>query len=141
MISFSFGQTQRKILISFWKILTNFTPTLDLPMKSREKKNNFLNVVIKIKESNITTNLFCKPKDGHQYLYYDSCHAEHIKRSIALSQTLRLKRICSKKRDLDSNVENPREWFRKRGYPEQLIKIQVARALQSAINNSANRSK
>ena len=98
-------------------------------------------MVIKIKESKITTNLFCKPKDGHQYLYYDSCHAEHIKRSIALSQTLRLTRICSEKRDLDSNVENPREWFRKRGYPEQLIKIQVARALQSAINNSANRSK
>ena len=32
-----FGQIQRKILISFWKILTNFTPTLNLPMKSQEK--------------------------------------------------------------------------------------------------------
>ena len=31
------GQIQRKIFISFWKILTNSTPTLDLHMKSREK--------------------------------------------------------------------------------------------------------
>ena len=41
----------------------------------------------------------------------------------------------------DSYYKNLREWFRKRGYPEQLIKNQVARALQSASNNSANRSK
>ena len=39
MILFSFGQLQRKILISFWKILTNFTPILDLYTyeKLREK--------------------------------------------------------------------------------------------------------
>ena len=74
-------------------------------------------------------------------IYYDSCHAEHIKRSIVFSQTLLLKKICSEKKDLDSNVENLREWFRKRDYPEQLIKNQAARPLQSASNNSANRSK
>ena len=37
-IFFIWTKIQRKILIGFWKILTNFTPTLDLPMKSREKK-------------------------------------------------------------------------------------------------------
>ena len=74
-------------------------------------------------------------------IYYDSCHAEHIKRSIVFSQTLLLTKICSEKKDLDSNVENLREWFRKRDYPEQLIKNQVALPLQSASNNSANRSK
>ena len=42
------------------------------------------------------------------------------------------------KNDLDSNVENLKEWFRKRGCPEQLIKNQVAHAFQSASNNSAN---
>ena len=34
-----------------------------------------------------------------------------------------------------------RDWFRKRDYPEQLIKNEVARALQSASNKRANRSK
>ena len=42
---------------------------------------------------------------SHQYFHYDSCHAEHIKRSIIFSQTLRLKRICSQKSDLDSHVK------------------------------------
>ena len=100
-----------------------------------------MDTVIKIEEDKITINLFWNPSDGHQYLHYDSCHAEQIKRSIALSQILRLKRIRFEKRDLDSNVENLREWFRKGGYPEQLIKNQVARALLSSSNNSANRSK
>ena len=33
------------------------------------------------------------------------------------------------------------EWFRKRGYSEQLIKNHVVCALQSVRNNSANNSK
>ena len=52
-----------------------------------------------------------------------------------------MKRICSEKRDLDLNVENLKEWFRKRGYPEQPIKKQVARALQFTSNNSASNNK
>ena len=49
--------------------------------------------------------------------------------------------MCSEKNDLGSNVENLKEWFRKRGYPEQLIKNQVARVFWSASNNNANNSK
>ena len=78
-------------LVSFWKIATNFTPRFTNE-KSREKIN-FLDVVIKIKESKITANLFCKLTDGHQYLHYDSCHAGHTKRSTVFSQTIRVERI------------------------------------------------
>ena len=35
---FSFTQIQRKILISYWKILSSSTPSLDSPMNSRERK-------------------------------------------------------------------------------------------------------
>ena len=33
-----------------------------------------------------------------------------------------MKIIFSEKNDLDSNVENLKKWFRKTGYPEQLIR-------------------
>ena len=122
----------------FLEDLNKFHPNLRFTYEKSREKINFLDVVTKIKEGEITTNLSCKPTYGYQYLHYNSCHAEHI---FVFSQTLRLKRICSEKRDLDSNAENLREWFRKRVYPEQLIKNQVAHALQSASNNSANRSK
>ena len=82
-------------------------------------------MVIKTKERRIITDLYCKPTDGHQYLHYDSCHADHIKRSIIFCQTLRLKRICSEKNDLNVHVEDLQTWFRKIGYPGYLIKEQV----------------
>ena len=47
---------------------------------------NFLDVVIKIKGDMIITDLYCKLVDGHQYLHYDSCHANHIERSIIFCQ-------------------------------------------------------
>ena len=66
------------------------------------KKISFLDLVIKVTDVKIVTDLYCKPTDGHQYLHYSLCHAEHIKTSINLSQTLRLKRICYQTCDLDS---------------------------------------
>ena len=38
-------------------------------------------------------------------------------------------------------MENLKGWFRQRGYPEQMIKDQVARAFQSVSNNSASNNK
>ena len=96
-------------LDKFLEDLNKFHPNLRFTYEKSREKISFLDVVIKIKEGKITTNLFCKPTDGHQYLHYDSCHAEHIKRSIVFSQTLLMKKICSEKKDLDSNVENLRE--------------------------------
>ena len=49
---------------------------------------------------------------SHQYLHYDSCHANRVKRYIIFSQTLRLKTICSEKNALDGHVEDLKKWFR-----------------------------
>ena len=85
-------------------------------------KINFLDVVIKIKEGRIIRDFYCKPTDGHQYLHFHSCHPDHIKRSIIFSQTLRVKRICSEKNDLNVHIEDLKICVRKRGYIDNLIK-------------------
>ena len=105
-------------------------------MRSLKRKLifNFLDLVIKLTDGKIVTDLYCKPTDSHQYLHYDSCHAEHIKRSIIFSQTLRLKRICSQKSDLDSHVKELKIWFSKRGYLVKVISEQVNGALRSKEN-------
>ena len=120
-------------LDKFWEDLNKFYTNLRFTNEKSREKINFLDVVIKIKEGKISANLFCKPTYGNQCLHYDSCHAEHIKRSIVFSQTLPLKRVCCEKRDLDSSVGNLREYFRKRGYLEQLIKNQIAREKETGI--------
>ena len=68
-------------------------------------------MVIKIKEDRIITDLYYKPTYGHQYRHYESCNADHIKRSIILSQTIRFKRLCSEKNDLNAHVEKNKKRF------------------------------
>ena len=63
-------------------------------------ETHFLDVVIREEENGHTTDLFAKPTDKHQYLHSASCHPRHCKTSIAYSQALRLRRICSNDSDL-----------------------------------------
>ena len=76
-------------LEKFLEDLNKSHPNLEFTYKKSKDKINFLDVVITIKEGRIITDLYCKPTGGHQYLHYDSCHGDHIKRSITFSQTLR----------------------------------------------------
>ena len=69
----------------------------DLHIRSLKRKLIIIDLVIKLKDGKIFTDLYCKSTDSHQCLHYDSCHAEHIKRSIIFSQTFQLKRFALKK--------------------------------------------
>ena len=57
-------------------------------------------MAMKTKEGRIIIDLYCKPKNGPQYLHYNSCQADHRKRLIIFSQNLQLKGICSEKNNL-----------------------------------------
>ena len=98
-------------------------------------------MVIKIKEGRIITDLYCKLADGHQYLHYDSCHADHIKRAIIITQTLRLKRICSENNDLNVHVEDLKICFFKREYADNLNKEQIEKAIRLTWSDENNSKK
>ena len=97
-IFFFIWKESEESLEKFLQDLNKSHPNLKFTYEKSKEKINILDVVIKIKEGRIITDLYCKPTDGHQYLQYDSCHADHIKTSIIFSQRLRLKRICSEKK-------------------------------------------
>ena len=63
------------------------------------------NVIIKIKEGRITDDRYSKRKDCHQYFYYNSYYADHVKRSTIFSKMLQLKRICSEKNNPNVQIE------------------------------------
>ena len=104
-------------------------------------KVNFLDVVIKIKNGRLSTDLYSKPVDSHQHLHYSSCHPEHIKKSIICSQTLWLRRICSERKDLKSHVRDLKGWFLRRGYPQRIIEEQVDRAFRLPLENDTQQNK
>ena len=82
---------------------------------------SFLDVTVRVNHGEFITNLYCKPTDGHQYLHLESCYPSHTKSSIIFSQALRMKRICSKKSDLLPNVGKLKDWFKEKGYPEDMV--------------------
>ena len=95
-------------LNKFQKDLNEFHSNLEFTYEKSKEKIYFLDLVIKFTDGKIATDLYCKSTDSHQYLHYDSCHAEHI----VFSQTLRLKRICSQKSELDSHVQELKNWIK-----------------------------
>ena len=58
-------------------------------------KMSFLDTTTTVKEGNMTTDLYSKPTDKHQYLSPSSCHPKHRFKSIPFRQAIRVKRICS----------------------------------------------
>ena len=49
----------------------------------------------------LSTDLFVKPTDSHQFLDSTSCHPYQCKKGIPYSPTLRLNRICSDNSNFD----------------------------------------
>ena len=106
-----------KELDDFLERLNNFHPNLKFTHERSREEINFFDVTVRAHHEFIT-NLCCKPTDGHKYLHLQSCHPRHTKTSIIFSQTLRMRRICSKKSDLAANIRKLKDWFKEKGYPK-----------------------
>ena len=55
----------------FLKELNGFQPSIKFTFEKSKMKVNFLGVVIKIKNGRLSTDLYSKPVDSHQYLHYN----------------------------------------------------------------------
>lgn len=64
----------------------------------------------------ITTDLYVKPTDTHQYLLATSCHPNHKKRNIPYSPALRILRICSNLETARLRCSELTDSLVKRGY-------------------------
>ena len=126
-------------LEKFLEEINKFHPNLTFTYEKSKEKINLLDLVIKIKEGRIITDLYCKPTDDHQYLHYDSRHTDHIKKLIIFSQILHDLNVHGE--DLNVHVEDLKTWFRKRGYPDYLIKEQVEKALRLTPSDENNNKK
>ena len=63
----------------------------------------------------ISTDVYCKPTDVHQYLNFGSCHPPHVKRGTHYGQGLRLKRICSSEEVLERRLSDLKGFLVERG--------------------------
>jgi hypothetical protein len=109
-------------LNQFLENLNNCHDTIKFTVEHSTSSVNFLDTTVLLdKDGSLYTDLYCKPTDTHNYLSYDSAHPTHTKTSLPYSQFLRVRRICSRIEDFDSNAIMIAKHFKRRGYPNDTI--------------------
>ena len=111
----------------FFTGLNEFNPSLKFTYDYSTQRINFLDVIVSKEGNEFVTDLYCKATDCHQYLHYDSCHPDHMKKSSVYSQGLRIKRLCSDSERLQQHLSSLKGWFCERGYPEDIVDEQLQR--------------
>ena len=112
----------------FLKYINTFHPTIKFTYTISNIQNHYLDIVVKIVNNFLQTDLYTKSTDAHNYLHNTSCHPKHCLRNIPYSQMLRIKRICSTEEDFEVRCQEMANNFIKRGYR----KADIARAVVKA---------
>ena len=115
-------------LNQFFNHCNSLNPSIQFEQTVSNTNIPFLDVNIIFENSRLTTDLYSKPTDKHQYLYYSSCHPKHTKTSLPYSLALRLRRICSNETLFQKRIEEMQshllQWGHKRGCIKDAIKKQ-----------------
>jgi hypothetical protein len=74
-----------------------------------------------VKEGNMTTDLYSKTTDKHQYLSPNSCHPKYCFKSIPFSQDIRVKRIFSTVKTTKQRLGDLRHHLKRWGYNDKVI--------------------
>ena len=100
-------------LKSFINHLNSSHDTIKFTSEQSRDRISFLDVQVSMGEGGVlTTDLFCKPTDTHQYLHKKSCHPWQMKKAISYGQALRFRRICSEDRQFQERVGELARWLK-----------------------------
>ena len=123
----TFGEIK---LQQFYELCNNFNPHIKFEQTTSPTNIAFLDVQVILKEGKITTDLYTKPTDTHQYLNWNSCHPRHTKTAIPYSLSLRLRRICSSDELFETRAGELHNILLERGYRDTLIRDSINKARQ-----------
>ena len=119
------GETELDIFIEH---MNTCSEHIKFTTERSTKEIAFLDTLVKLVGRSIHTDLYSKPTDSHNYLYYNSAHPQKCKDSIPYSQFLRVRRICTSKEDFDNHVLALARHFLRRKYPLKLLQDAAALA-------------
>ena len=90
---------------------------INFTSKWSSKSLMFLDMRVILDGDKLVTDLDMKPKDTHQYLHQSTCswHPSYCKNSIAHSQPLRIRRVCSRHMDYVCHAEELKGHLVRRG--------------------------
>lgn len=120
-------------LKNFFNRCNSFDPHIKFEQTTSTTSIPFLDVQVIFKNNGeLSTDLYKKPTDTHQYLNWTSCHPRHTKTSIPYSLALRLRRICSDNEFFEKRARELHNILLKRGYKNKLIKECIMKARRTS---------
>ena len=127
---FVIWQHGREAFSAFETHLNQCVPSIKFETDLSDQEVHFLDVTVSLNQetNSITTSLYTKPTDAHNYLSFLSCHPRNCKSGIPYSQFLRIRRICS---DTDDFVHHAREMskhFLRAKYPPEILQKAFSKA-------------
>ena len=99
-------------LKKFLETLNCYHPAIKFTAEYSRVKINFLGFTVMKKGNQLKTDLYVKLTDTNQHLHASLCHVSHCKKSIPLSQALRLNKICSENAFFDKRYNELEVWLK-----------------------------
>ena len=87
-----------------------------------------MDVNVVLSDGIVSTDLYSKPTDKHQYLFHTSCHPNSCKKGIPFGQALWIRRICSTNAFFEKRARELCNYFVKRGYNRDPVEREIDRA-------------
>ena len=103
-------------------------PSIKFTHEISKSTINFLDTTSTLSEGSLSTDIYSKPTDTHQYLSPKSCHPLHCTKSIPYSQALRVRRICSSEQTSKKRLGQLKGHLSRRGYKHKNIKNSFQKA-------------
>ena len=108
-------------LDNFVKHANSVHPAIKFTHEISKTQITFLDTRTTLTDGVMSTDIYSKPTDKHQYLSPSSCHPTHCYNSIPFSQAIRIKRICSSEERTSQRLGELRSHLQKRGYNKNTI--------------------
>ncbi|CAJ0964657.1 unnamed protein product [Ranitomeya imitator] len=109
-------------LLQFFNEINAIWPELTFTLNVDKYEINFLNTkVLQDQEGKLTLDLYTKASDRNNLLLYQSCHPKAIKKLVPVSQFESIWRIVSNPEIRSQRLEEMKQKFVQRGYPQQLL--------------------
>jgi hypothetical protein len=120
----------------FVTYLNSINSSIQFTYRCSRSSIDFLDILVsKDSDGLVSTDLFIKETDTHQFLHNNSCHPGHIKRSLAFSQTLRYRRICSSVERARFHSDNLEEFLVSRQYGKRSVRFQIEKAFRQDLSS------
>ena len=120
------------------QILNDLDPDIKFTWQKSSVEIPFLDVLVRKKDDKISTDIFYKNTDTHQYLHFGSSHPRHIKRAIPYNLARRICTIVSEEETRNQRLDELKTFLHDQHYPTNLINDGIKKAKEIDRNELIN---